>query len=183
MHYLNIETLPLILYFGSVSLLSLMYGVLKFFQKYQHRRRNKQERNDVDDNEEKHTIKRDRKCSLQQLEQQQSEKKSRFTKWFWNMFIKLRLTNNNHKHVYFPSEQEKRFGIASQTAQQQQQNTNSYVDITGHDQELTNSTHGMYDTFSTYAIKSNWPMPLSKSKKFTCNKFKTEFFLYFILIL
>ncbi|KAH7641870.1 hypothetical protein DERF_002807 [Dermatophagoides farinae] len=142
MHYLNIETLPLILYFGSVSLLSLMYGVLKFFQKYQHRRRNKQERNDVDDNEEKHTIKRDRKCSLQQLEQQQSEKKSRFTKWFWNMFIKLRLTNNNHKHVYFPSEQEKRFGIASQTAQQQQQqNTNSYVDITGHDQELTNSTH------------------------------------------
>ena len=163
MHHLNIEALPLILYFGSVSLLSLMYGVLKFFEKYQHRRRNVQEQNnDFVDNEKKHTIERDRKRSCQKLQQQQSKRKSPFTKLFRNVFLKLRFTSNNHKNEYFPSEQEKRCGIAMRTGyqqQQQQQNVNPYVYISGHDRDSQNLAHGMYDTFSTYTKISNWSLP------------------------
>nr|XP_027198913.1 probable basic-leucine zipper transcription factor F [Dermatophagoides pteronyssinus] len=123
-----------------------MYGVLKFFEKYQHRRRNVQEQNnDFVDNEKKHTIERDRKRSCQKLQQQQSKRKSPFTKLFRNVLLKLSFTSNNHKNEYFPSEQEKRCGIAIRTGyqqqQQQQQNVSPNVYISGHDRDSQNLAH------------------------------------------
>lgn len=108
-NWINKKTLPVILYFGAITLITSLYFMLKYLKKF----RNQQETSSTLPQSSEQCNEESKVANEIMLQPEQTARESRLPKWLWNILKFRFILNNNKSNHYYPAKQEQCLNISS----------------------------------------------------------------------